>query len=136
MSPLLTLNLPFTCMKFNCFGYHSRSFYWSVAGKCYMYYFMKWSTCCIDNVEPTKFLFIQVLYFMAVKNFTSVIKRSGLLSIQQRQLLQSNKKRVVLYIVVFFICWLPGRPFNSFSFLCLTGRWRSCSLGSLILFLI
>ena len=49
-----------------------------------------------------------VLYFMAVKNFTSVIKQSGLLSIQQRELIESNKKRVMWYILVFFICWLPA----------------------------
>ncbi|XP_028400420.1 transmembrane protein 116-like [Dendronephthya gigantea] len=49
-----------------------------------------------------------VLYFLAMKTFTSVIKRSGLLSIQQRELIESNKKRVMLYIVVFFICWFPA----------------------------
>lgn len=49
-----------------------------------------------------------VLYFMAMKKFTNLIKRSGLLSIQQRELIESNKKRVMLYILVFFICWLPA----------------------------
>lgn len=49
-----------------------------------------------------------VLYYKSVKEYTNTIKRSGLLSIQQRELMESNKKRVMLYIFVFFICWLPA----------------------------
>lgn len=49
-----------------------------------------------------------VLYFVSVKEYTKFIKRSGLLSIQQRELIESNKRRVMLFICVFFICWLPA----------------------------
>lgn len=49
-----------------------------------------------------------VLYFVSVREYTKFIKRSGLLSIQQRQLIESNKRRVMLFIGVFFVCWLPA----------------------------
>lgn len=47
-----------------------------------------------------------------------VIKFPGLLSIQQRELIESNKRRVMLFICVFFICWLPGMNNHQETHLC------------------
>ncbi|XP_046839885.1 transmembrane protein 116-like [Xenia sp. Carnegie-2017] len=49
-----------------------------------------------------------VLYFVALRKLAGTMKRYSLLSVQQRQRAESNRKRVLLYIAVFFVCWLPA----------------------------